>query len=222
MDGDLGGHILIWIIRDVLAQWVREFDLSCLNQLEDRNRREHLVQRADAKPRVELVRDVLLAIRQAVGSAEQHLAALGNEHGSRETVRGGILLDLGAQRSDHFRLAHTGHGEFGRTWNGTHRKPRDPVWFRRLHDESEAPELIRIALLDEARCAPNAPTLARRPCRLEGNSPPDMLDYEECVRSPYRIGTTANRSMNRFFSWGGLRNKVSAKWWKGAARLAGI
>src|SRR5215510_15008270 len=127
MDGDLGRHIRIRIIGNVLAQRVRQLDLPRLNQLKYRNRREHLVHRTDAKPRVEFVYDVLLAIGQPVRSAEQHLAAFGQDYSSRKAVRRSVLLEFVAQRADDLGLAHPGCREFGGSWNGVNRKTCDSM-----------------------------------------------------------------------------------------------
>lgn len=82
MDGD-GGEVE-WEAREVLADPVVEVQLALLDQLGDGYAGEHLAERPDVEPGLDVVRPVRLAVGQAVRLLYEWLAILGDEHRSRE------------------------------------------------------------------------------------------------------------------------------------------
>ena len=104
VDRDLGGDLPVGVVGEVRAEGRRELDLAGLDQLQDRDRREHLVHRPDPKARLDRVRDLPLAVGEPVGLAEQHLAVLGDQHRAAEPVRGGLLANEGLERRQGLRL----------------------------------------------------------------------------------------------------------------------
>jgi hypothetical protein len=97
--GDLGGHLLIGIAGQVLADGVVQGQLVRLDQLQGRDRGEHLVHRADPEPGRRRVRGPGLAVGAAPGVLEQHLAVAGDQHGPGELIRPGTLGGMGRERA---------------------------------------------------------------------------------------------------------------------------
>ena len=62
MDGGLGGEVLVRVIGEVLPERVGELNLAGLRELKNGDSGEHLVHRADAESRVELVGNFLFAV----------------------------------------------------------------------------------------------------------------------------------------------------------------
>jgi hypothetical protein len=89
--GHLRSDVRVRIVTEVLADWVVKRELSLLDELQRRDGGEHLVHRADAKARLERVRDVSFAIRLPVGVCEANFAVLCHEGRAAEPVVDGLL-----------------------------------------------------------------------------------------------------------------------------------
>jgi hypothetical protein len=90
----------------VLAEGGGELHLAGLDQLEDRDRGEHLVHRPDAKPRPDGVRDPSAAVGQHVGMPEEDPPLLGDQHGAGELILARELLGAGRERLQRVRFRH--------------------------------------------------------------------------------------------------------------------
>ena len=106
MDGHLGRDLPVGVVADVCAERSGELDLAGLDQLEDRQRREHLVHRADAKPRADSIRDPSGAVGQPVSVAEQHAVVPGDQHSARQLTLARELTGVSRQRLHNSRFAH--------------------------------------------------------------------------------------------------------------------
>ena len=106
MDGDLGRDVAVGVVGEVGAEGSGELDLAGLDQLEDRDRGEHLVHRPDAKARPDGVRDPSVAVGQSVGVAEEHAVVLGDQHRAGELVLARELVAAGRERLQRVRFGH--------------------------------------------------------------------------------------------------------------------
>src|SRR2546429_2567771 len=91
MDRDFGGELFVGVIAEVLPERVAELYLAHLRKLKYGDGGEHLVHRADANLRVELIGDLLLAVRQTVGAGEDGLAAFDDEHSTCKFILRGAF-----------------------------------------------------------------------------------------------------------------------------------
>src|SRR5271156_4709359 len=93
MNGDLGGDLLVGVIGDVLPERIGQLDLAGFDELQDRDGCEHFVHGADAKTRIERVGNLLFAVRQSIGAAEEHLAVLRDQHGPGKAAGGDVTVN---------------------------------------------------------------------------------------------------------------------------------
>src|SRR6202035_542994 len=149
MDRHLRRDILVGIVGEKLSERIIQLDLSRLNELHDRRRREHLVHRAHPKARRQLVGLRGLAIGHSVGAAENRLALMRDQNRSREQAFFCIRVQLAPQLRHQFGFSEPRDGEFRRSWNCAKTEAQNAVWLVGLDGYDSSRELIRAAFLNQ-------------------------------------------------------------------------
>jgi len=127
MDRDFGGELFVGVIAEVLPERVAELYLAHLRKLKYGDGGEHLVHRADANLRVELIGDLLLAVRQTVGAGEDGLAAFDDEHSTCKFILRGAFVEFVPKRRKRAILGEARHRELSGSGNEPKVELRPPA-----------------------------------------------------------------------------------------------
>ena len=151
VNGDLVSQLFVGIIGEVPAERIIEMDLAGLCQLEHCGRGEHLVHRADAKLRVERVRNLLLPACHTVNGREYRLSVFRNQRRSGNIAVSSRLVEVPAKDLERLRFRQAGDRKFGGARNGAKFDPFDIVRLVAIDLHDDSGKLVGIPFLHKGR-----------------------------------------------------------------------